>query len=966
MLVPVSYSKFERGVNMPIQISTTSYVCRVSKSTRVYKEAIDIAPTTRKIPERTIFVSYQQIKTDTSTMFYISAPLDEKTYSDDIPYDKWIPSDFIESYIMDNKGEIALPKERSEYFLTNKRDISLFDNSLSDNPVGKLVEEDIFIETDKFIIRETNEKRQTRYRIKAINDDENHEYCGMWMEGNPVIYTNGLKMTMSDAGLKPVDKNSPFILHRKKRIEDTAYVDEGDNYLGKFADTGEGHGSPYVTKPNNKQTTQPKQDQIWGITINSEVVRKAVAYAKQQHVTLSASNYNRNYILNKANAYYKLQYWRYYCIAALEYSSAYQPKFKNNGTAFNIMGNSAEAKSLQQEFIRIKYTAKGSNAWSKEKLVDKFGEENWKWSNADRLTPKSGVTMSTSGSTSAIDNEVANDNVTESGSSAESVAAAAAAVGVTAEELQAERAAAAGEITWNDATLEDLYQAYGLVYTTDVSLSQVPIGRLSFVHGMPFQYTYLTDRRNNLDTPFGREMYETDEPVKSTKNSGAGLDMYGRTFAREIASNTPIVVFTPGTPKFMSNIRQSIFGYNGGTKNARNSFLNLFADLSFSESSSALQSMFDDLEGEIFQYYSLEVNTSEYFSIVNSLCQFSAKLMGLDSVKMRNTPCTLFDWAAYNTNEAHDYSTMEDVFGVSRGVSFAFDPVSSIQDSISNSIGESQFASLFNGVSDKSRELAFMLGNVDVDLDMIDQNEYTAQVKQVDAGIFSKNPLTSPLVSIMSMLKNSAHGMRIRFPQLWQESSFSKSYSLDMKFITPYATKFCKWRYVLVPFFHIFALAAPQSKDSIINYSRPFLVKAFSRGYFNIEMGIIDQLSWKRYGDGEMLSVDGIPTEIDVSVDLTDMYQQLASSTHYGDAGIMSLDRIKVFFNNAGLQELIGNLAGIDTNRITLSERLALYASTVKGTLGGSSAGLGRHIQDRLLTNNVARWFYGMSGTGLR
>ena len=957
MLVPVSYSKFERGVNMPIQISTTPYVCRVSKSTRVYKEAIDIAPTTRKIPERTIFVSYQQIKTDTSTMFYISAPLDEKTYSDDIPYDKWIPSDFIEFYLLDNKGKIALPKERSEYFLTNKRDISLFDNSLSDNPIGKLVEEGVFIETDKFIVRENSEKRQTRYRIKAINDNENHEYCGMWMEGNPVIYTNGLKMNMNDAGLRPVDKNSPFILHRKKRIEDTAYVDEGDNYLevGGYVTSGEPNKSKNKAGQQTTTTT-PKQNQIWGITINSEVVRKAVAYAKQQNVTLSASNYNRDYILSKASDYYKLQYWRYYCIAALEYSSAYQPKFKNDGTAFNTMGDSAEAKALQQEFIRLKYTAKGSNAWSKDKLVDKFGEENWKWSNADQLTPNSGVTMSTSGSTSAIDNEIANDNVTEN--------ATVPATGVTEEELRAERAAAAGEITWNDTTLEDLYQAYGLVYTTDVSLSQVPIGRLSFVHGMPFQYTYLTDRRNNLDTPFGREMFETDEPVKSTRNSGAGLDMYGRTFAREIASNTPIVVFTPGTPKFMSNIRQSIFGYNGGLKNARNSFLNLFADLSFSESSSALQSMFDDLEGEVFQYYSLEINTAEYFSIVNSLCQFSAKLMGLDSVKMRNTPCTLFDWAAYNTNEAHDYSTMEDVFGVSRGVSFAFDPVSSIQDSISNSIGESQFASLFNGVSDKSRELAFMLGSVDIDLDMIDQNEYTAAVNSVRTGAFSG--LTNPMSSIFSMLKNSAHGMRVRFPQLWQESSISKSYSLDMKFITPYATKFCKWRYVLVPFFHIFALAAPQSKDSIINYSRPFLVKAFSRGYFNIEMGIIDQLSWKRYGDGEMLSVDGIPTEIDVSVDLTDMYQQLAASTHYGDAGIMSLDRIKVFFNNAGLQELIGNLAGIDTNRITLSERLALYASTIRGTLGGSSAGLGRHIQDRLLTNNVARWFYGMSGTGMR
>ena len=535
--------------------------------------------------------------------------------------------------------------------------------------------------------------------------------------------------------------------------------------------------------------------------------------------------------------------------------------------------------------------------------------------------------------------------------------------GYTEEQAKADRAAAAGEITWKDTTLDELYQTYGLVYTTDVSLTQVPIGRLSFVHGMPFQYTYLTDRRNNLDTPFGREMYETDEPVKMTKNTGAGLDMYGRTFAREIAANTPVVVFTPGVPKFMSNIRQSIFGYHGGEKNARNGFLNLFADLSFFETGSALQSMFDDLEGEVFQYYSLEINTADYFAIVNSLCQFSAKLLGLEKTKMRNIACTNFDWAAYNTNEAHDYSTMEDIFGVSRGVSFAFDPVSSIQDSISNNAQESQFAGLFNGVSEKSRELAFMLGSVDVDLDMIDQNEYTAAVNSVRTGAFSG--LTNPMSAVFSMLKNSAHGMKVRFPQLWNDSSYSKSYSLDMKFITPYATKFCKWRYVLVPFFHIFASAAPQSKDTIINYSRPFLVKAFSRGYFNIEMGMIVQLSWKRYGDGEMLSVDGIPTEIDVSVDLVDLYQQLAVSTHYGDNGIASFDRIKVFFNNSGLQELLGNLAGIDTNRVTLSERLALYVSTIKGSLGGSAAGLGRHIQDRLLTNNVARWFYGMSGSAV-
>ena len=954
MPVPVLYSTFERGVNMPIQILNDTYVCRVSKATQVYKESNDIKPSIKRIPENTLFISHQQVEIDNNKIFHISSTFDELSYNDSIPYDRWIPSAFIEYYPMEDNTDFSFPVSKSEYFLTNNRKINLFDNTQSRNPLPYEVEEGVFIETDMYFIRKTKDKRETRYRIKAVNDDENHMYCGLWMEGNPIIYTNGAKLTSTDVGLTPIDKTSPGILFKKKkRIEDTAYVDEGKAILGRYADTGEGIGSPYTT--TDKSNT-------WNETINKDIVALAVTIAKANGIRLEHKNFTAEYMNNENNKD-RRDYWYYYNAASYRYG-------KNshfNYTLSNTKVTQSELNAQEKTYIRYEFVAGAMTRARLEQLYgkdtvnkaledisdDQFGKKYVSSAAADAYN----LLSSTTG---AVDNQIENTNYGSNDTINTDVNASISANGVTEDEIKAQRAAEVGAIEYTEGTLDELYQEYGLVYTTDVALTQVPIGRLSFVHGMPFQYTYLTDRRNNLNTPFGREMYETDEPVKSTKNSGAGLDMYGRTFAREIASNTPIVVFTPGTPKFMSNIRQSIFGYSGGEKNARNNFLNLFSDLTFFESSSALQSMFDDLEGEVFQYYSLEINTSEYYSIVNSLCQFSAKLMGLENFKMRNTPCTNFDWAAYNTNEAHDYSTMEDVFGVSRGVSFAFDPISSIQDSISNQTGESQFASLFNGVSEKSRELAFMLGTVDIDLDLIDQNEYTAAVNSVRTGAFSG--ITNPMSSVFSMLKNSAHGMRVRFPQLWQESSINKSYSLDMKFITPYATKFCKWRYVLVPFFHIFALAAPQSKDSIINYSRPFLVKAFSRGYFNIEMGIIDQLSWKRYGDGEMLSVDGIPTEIDVSVDVTDMYQQLAASTHYGDAGIMSLDRIKVFFNNAGLQELIGNLAGIDTNRITLSERLALYTSTIKGTLGGSSAGLGRHIQDRLLTNNVARWFYGMSG----
>jgi hypothetical protein len=949
---------------MPIQLEHNLYICRISKDTKVYKEYNDINPSNKRALIKDIFISAEQAKLDTNTMFHISSPLDDKTYSDDIPYDMWVPSAVIEYYPMEGNAGFNIPLNKSEYFLANKQQVNVFDNSWSHNPLLYGVEEGDFIETDMYVIRENEKGRHTRYRIKAINNDYEHRCCGLWVEGNQVIYSNGLKMSASDNSLMPVDKNSPSILYKKKRIEDNAYEDFGDKHLNRYTDSGEGYASPYVSQPTT--SGKPADNWMCGKTIDTSIRSAAITMAKANGVKLETSNFTRSYMID-GSAKDKYEYWKYYNVAAL-YVGGEGAMFTHN-----LDGNPIDPKMVRELkliYIRSSYALGFED---KNKIISRnfISQNMWNDAKVNESTHKTGYVTSQSqisytqgGGSNTQNSEYAEASSSDLGDASGTVNnSTISSNGYTEEQAKADRAAAAGEITWKDTTLNELYQTYGLVYTTDVSLTQVPIGRLSFVHGMPFQYTYLTDRRNNLDTPFGREMYETDEPVKMTKNTGAGLDMYGRTFAREIAANTPVVVFTPGVPKFMSNIRQSIFGYHGGEKNARNGFLNLFADLSFFESGSALQSMFDDLEGEVFQYYSLEINTADYFAIVNSLCQFSAKLLGLEKTKMRNIACTNFDWAAYNTNEAHDYSTMEDIFGVSRGVSFAFDPVSSIQDSITNTPQESQFAGFFNGVSDKSRELAFMLGSVDIDLEMIDQNEYTAAVRSVSSGAFSG--LTNPMSAVFSMLKNSAHGMKVRFPQLWNDSSYSKSYSLDMKFITPYATKFCKWRYVLVPFFHIFALAAPQSKDTIINYSRPFLVKAFSRGYFNIEMGMIEQLSWKRYGDGEMLSVDGIPTEIDVSVDLVDLYQQLAVSTHYGDNGIASFDRIKVFFNNSGLQELLGNLAGIDTNRVTLSERLALYVSTIRGSLGGSAAGLGRHIQDRLLTNNVARWFYGMSGSAV-
>lgn len=501
-----------------------------------------------------------------------------------------------------------------------------------------------------------------------------------------------------------------------------------------------------------------------------------------------------------------------------------------------------------------------------------------------------------------------------------------------------------------------LYKKYNMTYLGE-SLMSIPIGRMIFVHGMPFQYTYLTDRRLNNYTTYSKE--PSGDFIKS-----GNLDMYGRMFAGDIAANTPICSIVPGTPVFLTNIKQSLFGIDSNASNKeRGGWLPVLSQVTDFNIGDAIKSIIDQNDDKAYQYYSMEVNTTEYFNFVNALCQTTARFMGLGIIAYRNRFCTEFDWSNYNQAAEQDYSMFEEIAGMNNGISFAFDPMSSISDTLNNSTKDSDLAGMLNGISEKARELEFMLGTGGINLDIVNSSDYEAALASVTDGVLSG--VRNPLSVISSFISNATHGMNVRFPEMWSDSSLSRSYDIDMKFITPYATQFCKWRYVIVPFLHLFCLAAPQSKDTIMNYSRPFLIKAYSRGYFNVEMGLIDSIQWKRYGEGDMISEDGVPTEIDVSISFHDLYQQLAISLFHGAKGsekdiAMNMHRIAVFFNNSGLMDMLGSLSGVNTNRFNLGEKLSLFASTAIGAFSAMGSNILSHISDRVRNSSLMKFIYGL------
>ena len=520
--------------------------------------------------------------------------------------------------------------------------------------------------------------------------------------------------------------------------------------------------------------------------------------------------------------------------------------------------------------------------------------------------------------------------------------------------------------TYDVETFNNAVEGYRQGYqSTGKSIMGTPIGRMLFVHGMPFQFTHYTDRRPGSEKQYGNssEYYDLTRVGRST--SSATADFYGRIFEKEIASNIPIMSVVPGEPQFltMNTGRFVLPSVTGASNKLKNEFSKLFSADDFEVGSIVDSSNALARGSNVYQYYSMTINTKEYFKYVNTLCRMSAILMGLKDFTYNGKSCTDIDWGDQNSttsNGGSDFNLFEEVIGVDGGVSFAYDPGSSVTDSLGNSLGESQFASLLKTLSGKAKELSFIAGSMGYDRDWtsaVDNTDYDKAMSTIGgSNLFGPNSLVGRLATFIS---NAGRGMNVRFPQIWQDSTYSKSYSVDMKFVTPYATNFCKWRYVLVPFFHCFAFAAPRMINSLTNYSRPFLIRAYSKGYFNVEMGMIESLQWRRFGDGDMISDDGIPTEIDVTIDFVDMYQALGMSKI--DGGIFGVfnsslsAQVGLFFNNSGLMDLLGTLSGVNMNRMNMKERFALYWNAYYTGITNMPGNFKRAIQDRL-RNTYEKW----------
>ena len=378
-----------------------------------------------------------------------------------------------------------------------------------------------------------------------------------------------------------------------------------------------------------------------------------------------------------------------------------------------------------------------------------------------------------------------------------------------------------------------------------------------------------------------------------------GGSMMGRKYTEKIISKIPLLCITPGKIKFMSNF-------------SKDEQKGILAKLVTGDRDTDVS----DIIKKNGRYFTFSFSYKEYFDYVNSLCRIGAKFLNIQNVEIRvgdvKAKAKSFNWSkALNKNLKATMTSQEFI-----GFYIDSSATDNVSEEFSNNTGESQLASTVNGFSDLGREIGFLMGaGAGKTIDLIDPNKETevnAAIEEISGKYLNGSSL---ITNIAKNFHTVASGGKLLFPEIWQDSSFSKSYDLSIKLRTPDADTLSWYLNIYVPLCHLIALVAGHQTENANGYYSPFLIRAFYKGLFNVDMGIVTSMSISK-GKKASWNVDGLPTEVDINLSIKDLYNMMA---------IVPGNEPKNFVNNNILMDYIANTCGININQMDIGRSLEIY-----------------------------------------
>lgn len=444
---------------------------------------------------------------------------------------------------------------------------------------------------------------------------------------------------------------------------------------------------------------------------------------------------------------------------------------------------------------------------------------------------------------------------------------------------------------------DELYNSNNIMNTEEIVDSLI-VNNLNGIFGVPYQFMENVDPR--LD----------------------GKNTLGRKYSERIISKMPLLCITPGKPQFMSNF----------TKGEKKGIL---AKLLTDSNDSAINDIIEKNE----RYFTFAFDYDKYFQFVNGLCQTGARFLNIHKLRVsigdENSLLETFDWSlALNSNLKATFTGQE-------FIAFYIDSTDSVSESFGNNTTKSQLETSMNGFSDTAREIGFLLGaGAGETIQVLDEAQLAQTMDTIDE-------LTNKYLNGSNIIQNIANnfatvatGAKLLFPEIWADSEFSRNFDINIKLRTPDADTLSWYLNIYVPLCHLIALAAGHQTDYVNGYYSPFLVRANYKGLFNVDMGMVTDLSITK-GKEAAWNIDGLPTEIDVSMTIKDLYNMLA---------LVSASEPKKFVTNNILMDYIANTCGININQMDLVRSVEIYYILTKQRVVNLPNTIARKFQDAVDT----------------
>lgn len=435
------------------------------------------------------------------------------------------------------------------------------------------------------------------------------------------------------------------------------------------------------------------------------------------------------------------------------------------------------------------------------------------------------------------------------------------------------------------------------------------------IFGLPYQWDEYADRR--IVDADGNEL------------------AFGRKYAEKIVARLPLVFLTPGRPSFMP----------GADKDSKDNVLATLTEKMVgaddSVISKALDKFLDTENVGANKFYAMNFAQEEYYRFVNPMCQIMAKNMGLTQTydikmgKKSKVNFTTFDWSKALSDNFTNY------WSSASAIPFYTDAATSVSDSFSNDTTASWLAGQAKDVSSKAKELQFLVGSASAALDNNVITDLIDGFREQIANITTSKSASSFMINVGTSLASIAQGGAMLFPEIWDNSSIGRSYPINIKLRSPDCDNLSIYLNIVVPFIHLLAFVAPQMIGKNVNtYGSPFLVRAYSKSMYNIDMGIITSMDVSRGKEGGW-NVNGIPTEMDISLTIKDLYEAFSIVGWDKNLKISSIfskkqnNALKIIKNTA-MMDYLGNLAGLNLNQPEITKNIQMY--------------------QMLTTNNVKNW----------